>query len=42
MKTFYIVTREDISGDTLKVAAVRDDLDTARGAMDTDVLDYTA
>lgn len=42
MKTFYIVTREDISGDAIKVAAVCDDLDTARGAMDTDVLDYTA
>lgn len=42
MKTFYIVTREDQSGDTVKVAAVQDDLNSAKGAMDLDVLDYTA
>lgn len=42
MKTFYIVTREDQSGDTLKVVTVTDDLNSAKGAMDLDVLDYTA
>lgn len=42
MKTFYIITREDASGDTIKVAAIEDGIDAAKNAMDTDVFNYTA
>lgn len=42
MKTFYIITREDASGDTIKVAAVEDGMDAAKNAMDLDVLNFTA
>ena len=42
MKTFYIITREDTSGDTIKVAAVEDGMDAAKNAMDQDVFNFTA